>query len=115
MIPRGGLHCLPGNLDRHQNSLTLQPFRGQAVLVIRPFAFGNDAPRGRLEHHRPTSEFVKGEHAAPFRRVPESSNRVCQYRQNTASVVFEAGLERNKSFFHAEPAKSTCAISSRTM
>jgi hypothetical protein len=31
------------------------------------------------------------------------------------SVVFMGGLERSKCFFHAEPAKSTCAISSSTM
>src|SRR5215471_12716594 len=30
------------------------------------------------------------------------------------SVVFIGGLDRSKSFFHAELAKSTCAISSRT-
>jgi hypothetical protein len=29
------------------------------------------------------------------------------------SAVFNAGFERNKSFFHAEPAKSICPMSSR--
>ena len=111
MISRGGLHCLPGNFDRDQNSLTLQPFRRQAALVI---CIG-DAPGCRLEDDGPASEFVKGDHAAPFRRVPESSNRVCQCRENTPLRVLIAALERSKSFFHAEPAKSTCAISSRTM
>src|SRR6266540_244988 len=83
MVSRGGLHCLTGDLDRDQNSLTLQPFRRQAVLVIRPFALRNYAPGDRLEHHGSASEFVEGEHPAPFRRVAESSNRVCKYRQNT--------------------------------
>src|SRR5436305_765270 len=84
MIPRGRLHGLAGDFDRDQNSLTLQPFGGQAVLVIGPLALGHEAPGGRLENDGSKSEFVEGEHAAPFRRVPESSNRVCQYRQDTA-------------------------------
>lgn len=28
MIPGGGLNRLPGDLDRDQDSLSLQPFRG---------------------------------------------------------------------------------------
>ncbi len=50
--------------------------------MIGPFAFRNYPPGGWLEYDCPASEFVESEHAAPFRRVPESSNRVCQYRQN---------------------------------
>jgi hypothetical protein len=33
-IPSGHLHRLPGHLHRDQDSLPLQPFRSQPILVI---------------------------------------------------------------------------------
>ena len=56
--------------------MSLKPFRGETVLVIGPFPFGDDAPRGWLENDGPKSEFVEGEYSTPFRRVPEGGNRV---------------------------------------
>jgi hypothetical protein len=58
VIPSGRLYRLPGHLDGDQDSLPLEPFRSQPILVIGPFSFGDDAPGRRLQHHRPISEFV---------------------------------------------------------
>jgi len=56
--------------------LSLEPFRGETILVIGPFPFGDDAPGGWLENDSSKSEFVEGEYPTPFRRVPEGGNRV---------------------------------------
>jgi hypothetical protein len=77
MVPSGSLNCLASDVDGNQDALSLQPFRSQAILVIGPFPLGNDAPRGGFENDRPKSEFVEGQHPAPFRRVPKGGNRVC--------------------------------------
>jgi hypothetical protein len=75
-IPSGRLHCLPGYLHRDQDSLPLEPFGSQPILVIGPFSFGDDTPGHWLQHHRSISEFVEGQHASPFRSVPEGGQRI---------------------------------------
>ena len=76
MVPSGSLNCLAGDVDGDQDALSLQPFRSQAILVIGPFALGNDAPGGGLEDDRPEAELVEGEYSTPFRRVPEGCDRI---------------------------------------
>src|ERR1019366_3623945 len=83
MISRGGLHRLPRDLHRDQNPLPLKPFRSKTVFVIGPFALRNDAPGRWLQNDCSTSKFVEGEHASPFRRVPEGGDRVREDRQDT--------------------------------
>jgi hypothetical protein len=76
VIPCGRLYRLPGHLHGDQDSLPLEPFRSQPILVIGPFSFGDHAPGRRLQRHRPISEFVEGQHASPFRSVPEGGQRI---------------------------------------
>src|SRR5260370_19042042 len=114
MVPSGSLNCLAGKLDGDQDALSLQPFRSQAILVIGPFPLGNDAQRRGLENDCSKPEFVEGQHpahsGAPGRRQWRLP-RLARYD----IVVFMDGLERSKSFSHAQPSKSTCAISSSTL
>lgn len=110
MISRGRLDGLPGDIDGDQDPLPLQPLHGESILVISSFPLENHAPGGRLEHDRRASELVEGEDSAPFRRVPEGAIALANTGRMRPSEVFTGCLERSKSFFHAELAKSTCAL-----
>ena len=83
MIPSNCLNSLAGDIYRDQDSLSLQPFRSQTILVIGPFPFRNDAPGSWLEKDRSKSELIEGEDSTPFRRMPESGNCVRQHRKDT--------------------------------
>jgi len=80
MIPGGGLHRLPGDIDGDQDPLSLKPLGSEAVFVIGPLSLGDNAPGCGLENDRPQAEFIECEHASPFRRVSKGRNRVRQHR-----------------------------------
>src|SRR4051812_25664035 len=81
------LNGLAGYVNGDEDPLLLKPFRGKPVFVIRPLAFGHDSPGSWLERYRSVCEFVEGEHATPFRRMPKGSDGVCQHRQDAAFGV----------------------------
>jgi hypothetical protein len=64
--------CLNGlgrDIDRHEDSFTLQPFGAQAIFVIGPLAVADGSPGCWFERSRPERELIEGEHAGPLRRV----------------------------------------------
>jgi hypothetical protein len=75
-IASRSLDGLAHHLHRNKNALLLEPIGSETVFVIGPLTFGHNAPGCRFQCDSPESEFIEGQHASPFRRMPESSNGI---------------------------------------
>jgi hypothetical protein len=81
------LNSLAGDINGDEDSLLLEPFCRESVLVIGPLAFRHNSPRGWLKRNGSKGEFIKGKHAAPFRRMPKSSDGIGEHRQNASFSI----------------------------
>jgi hypothetical protein len=83
MIASRRLDGLAGDLNGNEDSLPLEPFCGQSVLLVGPLAFRHDSPGSCLKRNRSKCKFIEGKNATPFRRMTKGSDGVGQHRQDT--------------------------------